>query len=82
MKVSKSLLLVLFLILINVSSVIGQQQPEPPQPTTNSVSAAAAGPIAPPGVPIDQHLIVLLAVALIFGIFTIYTYNSKRKASV
>jgi len=84
MKVSKSLLLVFFLILINVSSVIAA--PKPPAPMAKSSSSTADadddGPPPPPGAPIDQNLIVLFAGALILGSYTIYTYNSKRKASV
>jgi hypothetical protein len=80
MKVSKSLLLVFFLILINVSNI--KAETVPPSPQMAKSSAAAAGPISPPGAPIDQHLLILIASALIFGTCTIYTYNSKRKASV
>ncbi|MBF4517325.1 hypothetical protein IRZ71_13255 [Flavobacterium sp. ANB] len=76
MKIAKTFFLVLFITLINVSSVLAG--PNPPAPTAR----AAAGPPPPPDSPIDQNLIILLVVAVFFGMYTIYKYNLIKKASI
>lgn len=63
----------IFLTLINVS--IGSAAP----------AAAPPAPMAippPPKGDINQNLILLLICALLFGMYTIYKYNLKRKASM
>lgn len=79
MKIAKTFYLVLFITLINVSSVLAGQS-SPPSPP--AAARAADVPEPPPGTPIDQNLIILLIVALFFGMYTIYTYNSLKKASI
>lgn len=45
----------------------------PPQPKHSPGGTAAPGP---PGVPIDDHLIVLICLAVVYGLYVVY---SKRK---
>ncbi|MRX39537.1 hypothetical protein GJU43_09640 [Flavobacterium sp. LC2016-23] len=75
MKISKTVFFVFFVTLISVSSVIAGTN-TPPKPM-----AKAAAP-KPPDVPIDQSLLLLVMAALLFGTYTLYQYNLKRKASV
>jgi hypothetical protein len=77
MKTAKTFFLVLFITLINASSVLAGQTPPAP-----AAQAAALGPEPPPESPIDQNLIILLVVALFFGMYTIYRYNLIKKASI
>ena len=75
MKITKILFLVFFITLINVSSVLAVTPAQaPPQPQ--------AAPPPPPGGAIDQNLMVLLVIALFFGIYSIYKYNDIKKASM
>jgi len=48
---------------------------------------AIAQPPPPPGddipvVPIDENLFILLAIALLYGIYIIYNYRSKTKTPI
>ncbi|TDO84193.1 hypothetical protein EV143_101639 [Flavobacterium chryseum] len=72
MKIAKTFFLVLFITLINVSSVLAN--PTPPAP--------AAPPPPPVGGAIDQNVVILLISALFFGMYTIYRYNLIKKASI
>ncbi|TCN53843.1 hypothetical protein [Flavobacterium circumlabens] len=77
MKISKTIFFVFFITLISVSSVTAGTN-APPKP----VMAKSAATPKPPGVPIDQSLTFLIMAALLFGTYTLYQYNLKRKASV
>jgi len=73
MKITKTLFLVFFITLLNVSNVLAQDPPEPePGPV----------PPPPPGAPIDQNLIILLVGALGLGTYTILKYKDIKKASI
>jgi len=74
MKIIKTIFVAIFLTLINVSAVMAATPPAPMAPS--------AVPPPPPGGAIDQNLFLLLIVALFFGVYTIYTYTIKRKASM
>ncbi|MCD0464693.1 hypothetical protein [Flavobacterium sp. ENC] len=78
MKISKTIFFGFFVTLISVSSVMAANNPPKPMAKT----AAGAGPVKPPSVPIDQGLILLVMAALLFGTYTLYQYNLQRKASV
>ena len=69
MKITKTLFLVIFITLINVSNVLAQ----PPEPEV---------PPPPPEGAIDQNLIILLVVALGLGMYTIFKYKDIKKASI
>ncbi|SHL81880.1 hypothetical protein [Flavobacterium chilense] len=77
MEKIKIFFVTIFLTLINVSIASAAPATPPPAPM-----AAAAPPPPPPGGAIDQNLILLLICALLFGMYTIYKYNLKRKASM
>jgi len=64
MKITKTLFLVIFITLINVSNVLAQ----PPEPEV---------PPPPPEGAIDQSIIVLLVCGLIFGMYSIYKYKKS-----
>ncbi|MBD0723857.1 hypothetical protein B6A10_01545 [Flavobacterium sp. L1I52] len=53
---------------------------EPPEPTSAPVSLS--GPVTPPGLPIEENLVVLLIVALLFGFYKIYCSIDKKKRPV
>ena len=46
--------------------------PNPPQP--------APGPPGPPDFPIDHHVVTLMAIALIYGLYIIY--NKRKQAAI
>jgi len=71
MKITKTLYLVIFITLINVSGVLAQNLPEP-EPEVPP----------PPGAAIDQSILVLLSCGLIFGMYSIYRYDLNKKASM
>ncbi|WP_264535358.1 hypothetical protein [Flavobacterium sp. N1736] len=73
MKITKTVLLVFLVSLINISSILADT-PAPPTPL--------APPPPPPGGAIDQNLIFLFLGALIFGTYTIVKYNNMKKASM
>ena len=75
MKIVKNLFLAFFLTLVNGFSVFAVN-PTPDPPMT------ARGTPKPPGANIDQDIMFLLVFALLFGIYVIYRYNLKRKASI
>lgn len=64
--INKFLIVVLFFF----SAIVNAQPPCP------------GCPPGPPDVPIDDNLIVLLLIGLSFGVYTIYKYKLKTKASV
>ena len=52
-----------------------------------TVIAQATNPPPPPGeeepvVPIDENIFILFFMAILFGIYITYKYNSKQKTSV
>ncbi|MGO4820239.1 MULTISPECIES: hypothetical protein [unclassified Flavobacterium] len=55
-------------------------EPQPPAPA--NMAAADDGPQPPPGLPIDENIFVLFFMAILFGIYITYKYNSKQKTSV
>ncbi len=54
----------------------------PPQPPPTGRMAATNTPPPPPGLPIDQDVVVLLIIASLYGIYVIYSFSKKVKASV
>jgi quinol-cytochrome oxidoreductase complex cytochrome b subunit len=69
MKVIKTVYFTVFLIFINIYTVLAD--PDPLEP----------GPVEPPGSPIDSYLLVLIIAALVLGMVVIYN-NKIKKASV
>ena len=47
----------------------------PPVPTNKR-------PPGPPGLPIDENIIALILISLVFGIYIIYNHNVKTKTPV
>lgn len=74
----KTVFLVIFLTLLNLSSIFAAPVTAPPAPMS------ANGVVAPnpPTSDINQNIVLLLVCALIFGMHTIYKYNLKKKASI
>ena len=52
-------------------------KPNPPAPAV--VAKTTAGPIVPPGIPIDDNVFYLLIAGLILGIYIVYKYQYKKK---
>ena len=57
--------------------VNGYATPTPPPPTSTPGSSAAPGP---PGVPIDDHIVMLLMAGLIYGLYIVYSRRKLSKA--
>ncbi|WP_155960830.1 hypothetical protein [Flavobacterium daejeonense] len=55
---------------------------EPPSPTPGSTTMSLSGPVTPPGLPIDTEIVVMMFIALLFGLFKIYISMSKKKRPV
>ncbi len=64
-----------FVIIYLLGVTIAFAAPNPPSPGSKK-------PPSPPGLPIDENLSVLIAMAILFGIYIIYSYQSKTKAPI
>ncbi len=64
---------VLIIILFGVMDAFAA--PSPPAP-------GAKKPPPPPGLPIDDHILVLLIMAILFGIYIIYRHQLITKAPI
>lgn len=64
---------------------IAAKEGEPPQPNpagkNNSDMTAFSVP-PPVGLPIDENIIILVIIALLFGIYIIYNHRLKTKAPI
>lgn len=49
--------------------------PHPPPPTGKR-------PPPPPGLPIDENILIVLIIALLFGVFIIYNHSIKTKTPI
>lgn len=76
MKIVRKLLSAFFLTLVCITNLKAGGSLPPPE--TNK----AAADVPEPPADIDQGIMFLLVFALLFGIYTIYRYNLKRKASM
>jgi ABC-type antimicrobial peptide transport system permease subunit len=56
--------------------------PPAPNPAGKSNGAMDGLPPSPPGTPIDENLIILLIIALLFGIYVIYKDRLKTKSPI
>jgi hypothetical protein len=56
--------------------------PPAPNPAGKSNGAMDVPPPPPPGTPIDENLIVLMAIAVLFGIYIIYKDRLKTKSPI
>ncbi len=78
----------LFFVFSTLCSVVVFAQETLPEPCGDPPLQPCAlpqdgpGPPPPVGLPIDQGLFVLLLIALLFGIYVIYSFRKKLKASV
>ena len=59
-----------FISILNAFAV-----PHPPPPTGKR-------PPPPPGLPIDENILILVMMAVLFGIYIIYNYNAKAKTPI
>jgi hypothetical protein len=75
MRIVQNRFLILFTLLFGVLNDMVAGPPEP-------AFAGKKKPPPPPGLPIDQEIIFLLIVALILGIYIIYTRQIKTKTPV
>ena len=62
-----------FLIVVLFLFSIGLYAQDPPEPED---------PPVPPPLPIDENLMLLLIAGVLFGVYVIYKYKFKTKASV
>ncbi|MCK0123267.1 hypothetical protein MWU76_02530 [Gelidibacter sp. F2691] len=56
-------------LFMEIAGVFGQQKPPPPTPQTLATP--------PPGLPIDNGLIILFAIAIIYGVYKIVQCSKK-----
>lgn len=69
---------------MTISNVMAKQTPPSPGngATARTATTSASGPILPPGVAIDQNLIILAGCAVLFGIYAIRRYDFIKKDSI
>ena len=79
MKVTKTIFVAFCLALFSVNIAMAEEH-ELPEPDA-AASTSAAKPPNPPGVPIDNNLLILTMGALVLGTVVIYK-NEIKKASV
>ena len=70
MKTSVNKFFVLVIYMLSLVNVYAQAPPPPPPPPP--------GPLAGE-VPIDENLLALLIIAIVFGMYTIYSQSIKAK---
>ena len=70
MKIIANKFFILTIYLLGVSDAFAA--PHPPPPTGKK-------PPPPPGLPLDENIIILLMIALLFGIYIIYNHSIKTK---
>lgn len=73
MKIIANKFFVLMIYLFGISNAFAA--PHPPPPTGKR-------PPPPPGLPIDENIIFLLFIAVLFGIYIIYNHNIKTKTPI
>lgn len=71
MKIVPNRLLLTVLVFI-LPIAVGFAAPGPPPPST---------PPPPPGLPIDQGIVFLTTICLLFGFYKIYKHQNTKKAS-
>ncbi|MFV5690552.1 hypothetical protein ACM55K_00855 [Flavobacterium sp. LT1R49] len=67
MKVIKFFFLTIIVFTLGIFDVLGQGPPAP------------APPPPPPGLPIDEDIFIGIIIALLFGIYVIYSFRLKTK---
>ncbi|CAM3939266.1 hypothetical protein [Flavobacterium weaverense] len=77
MKISRKAVLLAVVCLFSFLKIFADGSSNPPPPTENSTLQGTPPP--PPGLPIDDNLIILLTMAIIFGIYVIYNQQAKTK---
>lgn len=73
MKFFKS---VFFFLMIFVLGIFNAFAADPPSPT------GRRKPPPPPGLPIDENILTLMLVALLLGIYIIYSFKLKQKTPI
>ena len=73
MKIIANKFFIIMIYLLGVSNAFAA--PHPPPPTGKK-------PPPPPGLPIDENILVLLFVAVLFGMYIIYNHNIKIKTPI
>ncbi|MBC5839201.1 hypothetical protein [Flavobacterium muglaense] len=79
MRIFQNKFYLTFLLLLGFMDLVAGAKPSsgPPSPT----GKGAAGPVTPPGLPIDGNLVLLFVAAVLLGIYIIYIRPIKVKAS-
>ena len=73
MKIIANKFFITLICLLCVSFVFAG--PNPPPPTHKK-------PPPPPGLPIDEHIYMIVVFVILFGIYTIYRHNLKTKTPI
>lgn len=75
MKVVKRVFFSMILFMLCFFNAVAKN---PPPPSSNAKMTAPPPP-TPPGLPIDENILILMLVALLFGIYIIYNFKIKQK---
>ena len=84
MKVTRTIFIAFCLVLFNVNITMAEEHelPEPDASAARSATTSTANKVPnPPGVPLDNNLLILTMGALVLGTVVIYK-NEIKKASV
>ena len=82
MKIASKIFFNLIVFLFSTVNAFAGGSNGPPQPPPTGRMAATNTPPPPPGFPIDQDVVILLIIASLYGIYVIYSFRKKVKASV
>jgi hypothetical protein len=77
MRIFINIFFVVVLFLLDIVGVMAGPNPPVPSPRKKG-----GGPPPNPGLPIDQDLVILLIIAVLFGVYVIYKHQLKQKTPV
>ncbi|RTZ04778.1 hypothetical protein EKL98_00660 [Flavobacterium bomense] len=75
MKIVQMVFFTLVLFMFCIFNVLAK---DPPQPAAAGERTSTTPP-PPPGLPVDENINTMMALALLFGIYIIYSFKLKQK---
>lgn len=75
MKIFKSIFIITVIFMLGIFNAIAA---DPPMPSP----MGRRRPPPPPGLPIDEHIFIVIILAVLFGIFIINNFRLKTKTPI